>query len=81
MSKAAYEKFKKGKPLTRKQAMGAQCFECNGFSTLPAHDCLGVSCPLYQWSPWGRSRVSEVKKPSLQHFSEENMELFDCSGR
>jgi hypothetical protein len=44
-----YQKFKSGKPLTRKQALLAQCYECNGYE---AEDCLGVSCPLYRWSPY-----------------------------
>jgi hypothetical protein len=43
------KRFKEGKLLTRKQAILAQCYECNGYE---AEDCLGVSCPLYQWSPY-----------------------------
>ncbi len=46
-----FQKFEKGKPLTRKQALLAQCYVCNGFER---EDCLGVSCPLYQWSPWNK---------------------------
>lgn len=81
MSKAAYQKFKAGKRLTRKQAMDAQCYECNGFSTLPGHDCLGISCPLYQWSPWGKSRVLDPKNTPLQHCREEERGLFDQENR
>ncbi len=55
MSKSAYLKFKKGEPLSRKQAMAAQCYECNGYDVESSHDCLGVNCPLYPWSPWGKS--------------------------
>lgn len=44
-----YEKFKAGKWLTRKEALLAQCYECNGFE---AEDCQGDSCPLYGWSPY-----------------------------
>ncbi len=47
-----FKKFQDGKPLTRRQAILAQCAECNGFE---AEDCLGVSCPLYQWSPYNKS--------------------------
>ena len=54
MSKTAYLKFKKGEKLTREEAIGAQCYECNGYSLEMKDDCLGVSCPLYGWSPWGR---------------------------
>ncbi len=56
MSRSSYKKFKDGVPLTRKQAMEAQCYECNGNDVELAHDCLGVECALYQWSPWGKSR-------------------------
>lgn len=57
MSRSAYLKFKNSEPLTRKEAMSAQCYECNGYSVEKAHDCLGYGCPLYQWSPWGKSPV------------------------
>ena len=47
-----YTKWQEGKPLTRKQAMLAQCFVCNGESE-SACDCLGSkSCPMYQYSPY-----------------------------
>ncbi len=55
MSRSAYLKFKNSELLTRKEAMSAQCYECNGYSVEKAHDCLGYACPLYQWSPWGKS--------------------------
>ncbi len=54
--KSSYQKFKNGKSLTRKEAMEAQCYECNGYDIESSHDCLGVNCPLYQWTPWGESR-------------------------
>lgn len=46
-----YRKFKEGIPLTRKQAILAQCFVCNGEEE-GAEDCLGKSCPLYQFMPY-----------------------------
>ena len=48
-----YKKFEEGKPLSRKQAILAQCGICNGFED---EDCLGTSCPLYQWSPYNKKR-------------------------
>ncbi len=60
----SYEKFLKGKFLTRKQAIDAQCFECNGESRRIEDDCLGKSCPLYQWSPWGKSLFPRAKTRS-----------------
>lgn len=47
-----YKKFKEEKPLTRKEALLCHCYECNGYE---AEDCLGVSCPLYQWSPYNKN--------------------------
>lgn len=47
-----YEKFKEGKALTRKQAMLANCYVCNGQND-SSTDCLGEkSCPLYAYSPY-----------------------------
>jgi hypothetical protein len=46
-----YAKFKKGKDLTRKQAMLAQCYVCNGEEE-SAEDCQGKSCPMYQYQPY-----------------------------
>ncbi len=45
-----YEKFKEGGPLSRKQAMLALCFECNGFED-SSEDCGTHSCPIYQYHP------------------------------
>ena len=50
-----YEKFKKGESLTPKQAMLAQCYVCNGENE-GGEDCLGVSCPLYQFMPYRKGR-------------------------
>jgi hypothetical protein len=44
-----FKRFKEGNPLSRKQAILAHCYECNGFE---AQDCLGTDCPLYQYHPW-----------------------------
>lgn len=46
-----YEKFKKNKPLTRKEAILVQCYICNGEEE-SAEDCQNVSCPLYQYQPY-----------------------------
>ena len=44
-----YKKFKEGKSLTRKQAMLAHCYMCNGEEN-SAEDCKGEeTCPLYQY--------------------------------
>ena len=43
-----YEKFKEGKPLTRREAILAQCYVCNGEEE-GVDDCKGFGCPLYQF--------------------------------
>ncbi|HEY4707046.1 MAG TPA: hypothetical protein VII64_06255 [Thermodesulfobacteriota bacterium] len=50
--------FQRGEVLTHKQSILAQCFVCNGLDE-GGVDCLGKSCPLYQFMPhW----VGRVKK-------------------
>lgn len=45
-----YRKWKKKQRLTRKEAMLAQCYVCNGQEQV---DCGGgESCPMYQYSPF-----------------------------
>lgn len=45
-----FRKWKEGKKLTRKEAILAQCYECNGFEAV---DCQGEeSCPMYQFMPY-----------------------------
>src|SRR3972149_3065769 len=55
-----YENFKKGKSLTPKQAILAQCYTCNGGSE-GGEDCLGVDCPLYQYMPYRKDREKKKK--------------------
>lgn len=48
---AEWEKLREGKKLTRKQAVNALCYECNGFEKAN-HDCGAVKCPVYAYSPY-----------------------------
>ena len=42
-----HKKWQEGKPLTRREAILAHCFECNGFED-GGVDCRGgKNCPLY----------------------------------
>lgn len=51
-----YKAFIEGKKLTRKQAIFANCFICNGLEE-GTEDCLGEkSCPIYQVSHFNRSK-------------------------
>jgi len=58
-----YQKYKEGKSLTRKEAILAMCYECNGMEESGEDcmkDCDGENnCPLYQYHPH-RSRKKRV---------------------
>jgi hypothetical protein len=45
-----YEKFKKGSRLTRREAILANCYQCNGLEQSNI-DCVAKQCPLYQYHP------------------------------
>ena len=49
-----YKNLKQGKKLTRKQAILAKCYECNGEEESNA-DCTVMSCPLYSYH-WHRAK-------------------------
>jgi hypothetical protein len=51
-----YTKWKQGKKLTRKEAMLAMCYECNGLDESNVDCGCAGSCPLYIYSPYARSR-------------------------
>jgi len=49
-----YKRWQEGERLTRRQAILAQCYECNGLKDSNA-DCKGSKyCPLYQYHPHRR---------------------------
>jgi len=48
----AYKIAWAAKPLTRKEAMLAHCYECMGGYDEGKQDCLGKSCPLYRYYPY-----------------------------
>jgi len=55
--RSSYAKWKKGEPLSRREAMEANCYMCNGESAEIKDDCLGEkTCPIYGWSPWGKGK-------------------------
>ena len=47
-----FKKLNEGGKLTRKEAMLAYCWDCNGRG-LSRADCGVETCPLYQYSPYG----------------------------
>jgi hypothetical protein len=65
--KSSYKKWKSGLQLSRKEAMEANCYECNGKSAELTRDCLGESsCALYLWSPWGKEKSKKGLKRGIQ---------------
>ena len=39
------------KPLTRKEAIMAHCYDCMGFYEDGYSDCKNLNCALYDWMP------------------------------
>ena len=46
-----WESHLRGEPLSRKQAIKAHCYECNGLESSNV-DCQGHNCPLYAYFPY-----------------------------
>lgn len=68
-----YERFIKGQKLSRKQAMLAQCYQCNGFEE-SNEDCQGKDCPMYPYMYYkGKKKGEEGGNASLGHVGQ------DCS--
>ena len=50
-----YQRWKRGEELTRKEAIEAQCYSCNGGEN---EFCGGTkSCPLYKFSPFSHEAI------------------------
>lgn len=63
--KRQYERWLRGEKLTRKQAMVANCYNCNGLDE-GAEDCGGErSCPLYSYFFYAHSRAYKPTKQPL----------------
>ena len=45
-----YQKWQKGDKLTRREAILANCYQCNGLED-SNEDCQCKGCPLYQYHP------------------------------
>jgi len=54
-----YEKWFTGIKLSRKQAMLAHCYECNGFEE-SNRDCQGKNCPSYQFMAYKDKKNDKV---------------------
>jgi len=65
---AEYDKFLAGEKLTRRQAMLAHCYMCNGEEESGV-DCRGKSCPMYQYQHYRGKRTHaqavEAKEDAL----------------
>ena len=60
-----YQRFKEGQSLTRKEAMLALCYECNGMEDSRC-DCMGYSCPIYQYAPYRELSCMWEKAPLIR---------------
>jgi len=50
-TKQRRKKLELKQPLTRKEAILAQCFDCMGFYADGYSDCKNSECMLYDWMP------------------------------
>lgn len=55
-----------GKPLTRKQAMDAVCFDCSGFYDDGPLDCENPWCPLYPFMPYRSDKGPKKERSEKQ---------------
>lgn len=51
-----HKKWEKGQRLTRRQAILANCFICNGMEDSRVDCEAEKSCPIYLYSPYGNPR-------------------------
>ena len=58
--KLQHKKWQEGKSLTRKEAMLAMCYECNGLEDSNEDCCGEESCPMYQYAPY-KGKKSKLK--------------------
>ena len=54
-----YKKFKRGEKLSRKEAMLAMCYECNGYEDSNT-DCRGIDCPMYEYQHYKGKRSNST---------------------
>lgn len=52
LGKKHYLNYMKGKRLTQREAIQAQCFQCMGFYKDGRVDCESNTCSLYQFMPY-----------------------------
>lgn len=68
--KLEHQKFLSGKTLTRKEAILAQCYICNGEHVGEEKDCKSKkSCPLYEYFPYRNGveiYAEETENPGAQ---------------
>lgn len=60
-----YIAHKAGKELTRKQAILALCYECNGFEESAKPPCVAVSCPIWPLRWKKRVAVGKMHKNAI----------------
>jgi hypothetical protein len=59
-----YEKFQKGEPLSRRGALLANCYMCNGLEE-SNEDCRSKGCPIYSFQPYRGVAKSIQEKSAI----------------
>lgn len=60
-----YLKFLRGERVTRKEAILAECYACQGFYVDGKYDCKSVLCPLYAFYPYRADRVKKKDSDNI----------------
>ena len=55
-------KYLEGKKISRKEAMSAFCYECQGYCKDGRVDCENVNCPMYPYMPYSKNK-EQGKRP------------------
>ena len=55
-------KFLESKPVSRKEAMLAFCYECQGYYRDGRITCENVNCPMYPFMPYSKNK-EQGKRP------------------
>jgi hypothetical protein len=56
--------FLKGEPLTMKQRILGNCYQCTGFYTDGRKDCEAEECAFHVYMPYRKGGVAKVRKVS-----------------
>jgi hypothetical protein len=54
--------FLEGKHITRKEAISAYCYDCQGYCEDGRVECEQLQCPLYSYSQFNKYNINKSDK-------------------